>query len=150
MTVQVTAPLAGRVGPLSAVPDSVFAEQMLGSGVAIEPADGRVDVVAPIAGSIAKLHPHAFVVVDDDGAGVLVHLGIDTVELGGEAFVLHAAEGDTVAAGDPVATMDADLVRDRGLPAVCPVVLMESAPDGTRDHAAGAVGPGDPLFSWDG
>ena len=145
----VRAPLAGRVAPLSSVPDSVFAEQMLGSGVAIEPAHGRVEVVAPVAGTLAKLHPHAFVVVTDSGPGVLVHLGIDTVELGGAAFELHASEGDTVAAGDPVATMDADLVRERGLPAVCPVVLMESEPDGTRDPAAGDVRPGDHLFGWD-
>jgi PTS system glucose-specific IIA component len=150
VTVRVTAPLAGRVAPLSTVPDSVFAEQMLGSGVAIEPVDGRLDVVAPIPGSIAKLHPHAFVVVGDDGAGVLVHLGIDTVELGGTAFEVHAAEGDAVAAGDTVVTMDADLVREHGLPAVCPVVLMESEPDGTAEHAAGEVRPGDPLFTWDG
>jgi PTS system glucose-specific IIA component len=149
VTVRVTAPLAGRVAPLSTVPDPVFAEQMLGSGVAIEPGAGSLEVVAPVPGTLAKLHPHAFVVVGDDGAGVLVHLGIDTVDLGGAAFVVHAAEGDTVAAGDPVVTMDADLVRERGLPAVCPVVLMESEPDGTAAHAAGEVRAGDPLFIWE-
>ncbi|MEJ8278883.1 PTS sugar transporter subunit IIA [Pseudonocardia spirodelae] len=149
MSVHVVSPLAGRVVPLSSVPDSVFAEQMLGSGVAVEPVAGTVEVLAPVAGTVAKLHPHAFVVTTGDGAGVLVHLGIDTVELGGSAFTLHVAEQDAVAAGTPVVTMDVDLVRAQGLPAVCPVVLMESEPDGTRDHAAGEVRPGDPLFSWD-
>ncbi|GAA1390644.1 PTS glucose transporter subunit IIA [Pseudonocardia kongjuensis] len=147
MTVHVTAPLAGRVAPLTAVPDPVFAEQMLGSGLAIEPPGGLVEAVAPIAGTLAKLHPHAYVVVGDDGAGVLVHLGIDTVGLG--AFVVHAEEGARVTAGRPVVTMDADEVRARGLSAICPVVLMDSAPDRTHAHATGEVRPGDPLFSWD-
>ncbi|BBF99129.1 MULTISPECIES: PTS sugar transporter subunit IIA [Pseudonocardia] len=148
MTLYVAAPVAGRVVPLPDVPDPVFAEQMLGSGLAIEPPSGSVHAVAPIAGTLAKLHPHAYVVVGDDGAGVLVHLGIDTVGLA--AFTLHAGEGDSVGVGQPVVTMDADLVRGHGLSAICPVVLMDSLPDGTHAHATGDVRPGDPLFSWDG
>ncbi|MEQ3551097.1 PTS glucose transporter subunit IIA [Pseudonocardia nematodicida] len=149
MTVQVAAPLAGRAVPLADVPDAVFAEQMLGSGVAIEPAAGSVTAVAPVAGNLAKVHPHAYVVIEPSGAGVLVHLGIDTVGLGDAAFTVHVSEGDDVAAGAPVVTMDVDAVRARGLSAICPVVLMESGPDGTRDHASGDVRPGDPLFSWE-
>lgn len=148
MTVHVTAPLAGRVLALTDVPDAVFAEQMLGAGLAIEPDDGVVEVVAPVAGTLAKVHPHAFVVVTEDGAGVLVHLGIDTVGLP-DAFAVRVDEGATIAAGAPVITMATAPIRSRGLSAVCPVVLMEAAPDSIHDPATGAVGPGDPLFSWD-
>ena len=83
MSVPVLAPCAGRVVALADVPDEVFASEMVGPGVAIEPAGGRTTVVSPVAGRVVKIHPHAFVVLADCGAGVLVHLGIDTNRLGG-------------------------------------------------------------------
>jgi glucose-specific phosphotransferase system IIA component len=94
----VLAPLPGRVVALADVPDPVFAQQMVGSGVAIEPARGQgpLTVVAPISGKILKLHPHAFVIFGEKATGVLVHIGIDTVKLEGDGFTLIAAEGDTV------------------------------------------------------
>lgn len=146
--VRVLSPLAGDVLELAAVPDAVFSGQMLGSGLAVEPGHGIAEVVAPVAGTLAKLHPHAFVVVTDDGAGVLVHLGIDTVGLHGDGFTVHAEEGTRIAAGDPVVTFDPDLVRSRELSAICPVVLMEADPDSATDRASGPVRAGQPLFSW--
>ncbi len=93
---EVLAPVAGRLLPLSAVPDEVFAGEMVGSGVAIEPsvpADGaEAVVVAPVTGTVLKLHPHAAIILASDGVGVLVHIGIDTVNLNGEGFTLLAAE----------------------------------------------------------
>ena len=89
---RVLAPLPGRVLPLSEVPDPVFAGAMVGPGAAVDPPRGPVQAVAPVDGRIAKLHPHAFVVVTSSGRGVLVHLGIDTVQLQGEGFRLLAAE----------------------------------------------------------
>jgi phosphotransferase system IIA component len=95
-----------------------------------------------------KVHPHAFVVLTPDGVGVLVHLGIDTVHLGGEGFTLHRAEGDDVAAGAPVVSFDVALVRGKGLSAVCPVVVLDS-PAGTVTVGTGhMVGTGEPLFSY--
>ena len=73
----VLAPCPGRVLAMSDVPDPVFAEEMVGPGVAIEPDPGRTTVVSPIAGKVLKVLPHAFVVMGD-GVGVLVHLGINT------------------------------------------------------------------------
>ena len=64
------------------------------------PSADALTAVSPVAGTVVKLHPHAFVVVADDGRGVLVHLGIDTVQLKGDGFELLIAEGDRVAAGD--------------------------------------------------
>ena len=145
---QVLAPLTGTVVGLGEVPDAVFAEQMLGSGLAVEPGHGITEVVAPVPGTLATLHPHAFVVVTGDGAGVLVHLGIDTVGLRGEGFTVHATAGAALDAGAPVITFDPDLVRARGLSAVCPVVVMDAEPDSADGLARGPVEAGRPLFRW--
>ncbi|MCJ0701682.1 PTS glucose transporter subunit IIA [Frigoribacterium faeni] len=166
MTV-VTAPVAGRVVALADVPDAVFAGQLVGAGVAIEPSAppagrgagaesgdgaesdaGLVAVVSPIAGEVVKLHPHAFVVVHESGVGVLVHVGIDTVKLGGSGFELAIAEGATVAAGELVVTFDPGVVAEAGYSAVCPVVVLDSAPDTVSQEAVGtSVAPGDAVFT---
>ena len=151
MTV-VHAPLAGRVVPLADVPDPVFAGQVVGAGIAIEPEDGATAVVAvsPVAGRVAKVHPHAFVVVDESGTGVLVHLGIDTVRLKGAGFAVHAAKGDELERGAPGLTLDPTAVRAAGYSAVCPVVVLQSPADSARPalDAGASVGSGDELFSW--
>lgn len=152
MTHPVAAPLDGDVVALADVPDPVFAGLVLGSGMAIEPADGATEVlvVAPAAGRLAKVHPHAFIVVDESGNGVLVHLGIDTVRLHGEGFSLIATEGDQVASGDPVVTFDPSVARAAGMSAVCPVVVMQTPVVGTTAVTApgSPVRRGQPLFTW--
>ena len=96
----IVSPLNGTLMTLSEVPDPVFAQGLVGPGVALQPTgDGDVTAVAPVAGRIVKLHPHAFV-LQADGFGVLVHLGIDTVQLEGEGFTLHTEEGAEVSVGD--------------------------------------------------
>ncbi|NUS42948.1 MAG: PTS glucose transporter subunit IIA [Mycobacteriaceae bacterium] len=145
---EVLSPLAGRAVPLSAVPDPVFASELVGSGVAVEPpdTDAPVTVVAPVAGVIAKLHPHAAVIVTDSGAGVLVHVGIDTVHCP-EVFTLRAAEGDTVAAGDPLVVFAPNAVRRANRSPIVPVVVMDTPPGSATAPAAGPVAPGDRLFT---
>jgi PTS system glucose-specific IIA component len=148
------APVTGRVVSLADVPDAVFAGQLVGAGVAIEPsappAGGRlVDVVSPVDGEIVKLHPHAFAVVHESGTGLLVHVGIDTVKLGGEGFELAVAEGATVAAGDVVVRFDPAVVAAAGYSAVCPVVVLDSAPDSVAQESVGTdVEARSPLFSF--
>jgi PTS system glucose-specific IIA component len=148
------APVTGRVVSLADVPDAVFAGQLVGAGVAIEPsappAGGRlVDVVSPIDGEIVKLHPHAFAVVHESGTGLLVHVGIDTVKLGGEGFELAVAEGATVSAGDVVVRFDPAVVAATGYSAVCPVVVLDSAPDSVPQESVGTdVDARAPLFSF--
>ncbi|MFI8568889.1 PTS glucose transporter subunit IIA [Rhodococcus sp. NPDC078407] len=145
----ILSPVAGRVISLADVPDPVFSSQMVGSGVALRPAatDGRVEVRSPVAGRILKLHPHAFVVFTDDRAGVLVHIGIDTVKMKGEGFELVAAEGDSVLAGDLVVTYDPTSIASAGYSDVVPVVLMDSKPDTiTSAHIGTDVSTGDALF----
>ncbi|QAY69362.1 PTS sugar transporter subunit IIA [Xylanimonas protaetiae] len=123
----VLAPVAGTVIAVADIPDPVFSAALVGPGAAIapDPVAGRV-AVAPIAGVVVKLHPHAFVVAADDGRAVLVHLGIDTVELHGDGFELHVAEGDRVAAGQPVVGWDPAAVRAGGRSPVVPVVALDA------------------------
>ncbi|MGV8872956.1 MAG: PTS sugar transporter subunit IIA [Rhodococcus sp. (in: high G+C Gram-positive bacteria)] len=145
----VLSPVAGQILSLADVPDPVFSAQMVGSGVALRPApsDGLVEVRSPVAGTILKLHPHAFVVFTDGKAGVLVHIGIDTVKMKGEGFELVAAEGDRVQAGDLVVTYDPAAIAAAGYSDVVPVVVMDSTPDSVTSANIGVtVAIGDPLF----
>jgi PTS system glucose-specific IIA component len=147
----VTAPLPGTVLDITDVPDPVFAASMVGAGVGVEPSPdaGLVDVVAPVSGRLLKVHPHAFIVLTPEGRGVLVHVGIDTVKLEGAPFTLHVTEGDDVAAGDRVVTVDVAAVRAAGLSPVSPVVVMDAAADTMPPVAAGTpVAAGDELFRW--
>ncbi|MBO3745038.1 PTS glucose transporter subunit IIA [Streptosporangiaceae bacterium NEAU-GS5] len=145
---KVLAPVAGVAIGLADVPDPVFSQAMVGPGAAIDPARAPARAVAPIAGTIVKLHPHAYVVVGDDGRGVLVHLGIDTVQLKGEGFDLLAAEGDRVVAGQPVVGWDPAAVEAGGRSPVCPVVALDAPAEAIAGVHLGPVAPGDDLFEW--
>ncbi|WP_335937661.1 PTS sugar transporter subunit IIA [Streptomyces sp. PTD5-9] len=145
----VTSPLAGRAIGLSAVPDPVFSGAMVGPGTAIDPARERSVAVSPVDGIVVSLHPHAFVVVDEQGHGVLVHLGIDTVQLNGEGFELLVKKGDTVARGQGVVRWDPAGVEALGKSPVCPVVALEATADSLSDvRESGDVKAGDTLFGW--
>ncbi|MFC4058084.1 PTS glucose transporter subunit IIA [Planomonospora corallina] len=144
----VLAPVAGTAVGLAAVPDPVFAAGLVGPGAAIDPARRPGRVVAPIAGRVRKLHPHAFVVVSDDGRGVLVHLGIDTVQLRGEGFELLVAEGDRVSAGQPVLVWNPAGVEASGRSPVCSVVALDAFAEAVTEVADGAVAAGEALFRW--
>ena len=149
----VRAPLPGTVLPITEVPDPVFAASMVGAGVGIEPGPdaGVVDVVAPVTGRLLKLHPHAFIVLTAEGRGVLVHLGIDTVKMAGAPFTLHVTEGDELAAGDRVVSVDVPAVRAAGYSPVSPVVVMDAAAETMPPVTAGTqVAAGDELFRWPG
>lgn len=149
----VAAPLSGTVVALSDVPDPVFSQEFVGPGLAIEPrADeaGVSTVVAPAAGVVGSLFPHAFALETGEGRTVLVHLGIDTVRLGGEGFELHVQAGDQVAAGATLITWEPARVAALGLSTVCPVVALQGDPGlltllvvpGTQ------VVAGEPVLSW--
>ncbi|MEU1203066.1 PTS glucose transporter subunit IIA [Streptomyces sp. NPDC005813] len=145
----VTSPIAGRAIALSAVPDPVFSGAMVGPGMAIEPVREPAEAVAPVDGVIVSLHPHAFVVVDSEGHGVLTHLGIDTVQLNGEGFELLVNKGDTVTRGQGVVRWNPAAVEAAGKSSVCPVVALEATADSLSDvREDGDVKPGDALFSW--
>ncbi len=144
----VLAPVEGAAVGLAVVPDPVFSAGMVGPGTAIDPLRGPLTAVAPIAGKIMKLHPHAYVIVGDDGKGVLVHLGIDTVQLKGKGFELLAAEGDRVSAGQPVVAWDPAVIEAGGRSPVCPVVALDAVADAVTGVTLGTVHAGDELFQW--
>ncbi|GLF96483.1 PTS sugar transporter subunit IIA [Streptomyces yaizuensis] len=145
----VTSPLAGRAIGLSAVPDPVFSGAMVGPGTAIDPVREPSEALSPVDGVVVSLHPHAYVVVDPEGHGVLTHLGIDTVQLNGEGFELLVNKGDTVTRGQPVVRWDPSAVEAAGKSAICPVVALEASADALGDlREDGDVKAGDPLFSW--
>jgi PTS system glucose-specific IIA component len=144
----VTSPLSGRVVPLSDVPDLVFAEEMVGPGVAVDPDPGPGTVVAPVDGRLVVLHAHAFVVQTASGRGVLVHLGIDTVQLEGEGFELLAAVGDELTVGTPVVRWDPSAVAAAGRAAVCPVVALDAPSDAVARLAGDRAEVGTELFRW--
>jgi PTS system glucose-specific IIA component len=143
----VLAPVAGSVLALADVPDPVFAQQIVGSGVAIDPERAESTVVAPADGRLLKLHPHAFVLLTAAGKGLLVHLGIDTVQLEGEGFELLVAEGDEVTTGTPIVRWDPAAIEAGGRSPIVPIVVMDSAPDSVHPEATGTVRAGDPIFT---
>lgn len=150
MTLEVGSPVPGVAVAISEVPDPVFSQSMVGPGVAVKPPGGRSDAVAPITGTVATLHPHAFVIASSVGTAVLVHLGLDTVKLKGEGFQLHVAKGDPVEAGQPIVSWDPTAVEDQGYSSICPVVVLDAQPESLSDlREDGAVGAGDPLFHVD-
>ncbi|WP_241976142.1 PTS sugar transporter subunit IIA [Cryobacterium algoricola] len=126
--VVILAPVPGRAVDLTAVPDPTFAQAIVGPGAAIDPPRGMIDAIAPIGGRLLKVFPHAYVIVSPDGIGVLVHLGIDTVELRGEGFTLRAKQGDQVAAGDVIVSWDAAAVASGGRDPIVPVIILERTP----------------------
>lgn len=120
--IHVLAPLDGVVVDLEAVPDEVFAQKLAGDGVAIDPS-GNV-AVAPIAGTLLKLFPggHAFGIAARDGIELIVHLGLDTIELKGTGFENLATEGQEVKAGTPIVRFDRPTIERAGKVMLSPVV----------------------------
>ncbi|HEY8481968.1 MAG TPA: PTS glucose transporter subunit IIA [Spirillospora sp.] len=146
---RVLSPVAGRVVGLAGVPDPVFAQAMVGPGTAVDPERGPGHALAPVTGKIVKLHPHAYVVVDAEGHGVLVHLGVDTVKLKGEGFELLVSEGDEVTAGQPVVGWNPAAIEAGGRSPVCAVVALDAGADALSDVVeSGEVAKGDDLFTW--
>ena len=152
MTLAVSAPLAGVVVALDDVPDAVFAEGVVGPGLAVLPdvRSGLTAVLAPVTGVLAAVHPHAFLLQVDARRSVLVHLGVDTVTLRGEGFTVHRVVGDRLTVGDPVVSWDVAQVAACGLSVVCPVVAVQAAAEQVAAQVAPGtrVDAGDPLLSW--
>ena len=112
--ISLVAPVDGKLLPLSKVQDPVFSQGLMGQGFAIEPTAG--DIVAPVDGTVTLVSEtkHAFGIKTKDGADILVHLGIDTVELKGEPFEVSIKQGDTIVAGQAVIKMNLKMIRDAG------------------------------------
>lgn len=113
----------GRAIPLSEVPDEAFSSGMLGTGFAVEPDKGTI--YSPVDGRVEGVTDsrHAYSIRSDDGLDVLVHIGVDTVKLGGAGFLPLVSEGDRVNAGDAIARADLGVIRAAGCRTVTPVLI---------------------------
>ncbi len=146
---RVLSPVPGTAVPLESVPDPVFAQGLVGPGVAVEPDDGDGAACAPIAGTVATVQPHAFVLEADDGRAVLVHLGIDTVARQGAGFTAHVGPGARLRAGEAVVGWDPAVVRAAGHSPVVPVVALDATGGALADVVGGGrVTASDVLFHW--
>ena len=139
--------LTGTVVPLADVKDEAFASGALGDGIAIEPTDG--ELVAPADGEISSTFEthHAVGMTTTDGAELLMHIGIDTVKLGGKHFTYLVNEGDKVKKGQPLIRFELEAIKAEGYPVTTPLIVCN-----TDDYAAvaakasGAVKQGDALL----
>ncbi len=115
----------GQMIPMEEVKDSTFAQKMLGDGFAILPEEGAV--CAPVDGTVSSVFDtkHAVCLVSDGGLEILIHIGIDTVNLKGQYFTAHVKDGDTVKAGQPLVTFELDKVKAAGYDTVIPMVFTD-------------------------
>ena len=132
---------------LGNVPDPTFAAGVLGLGAAVEPSEGVV--IAPADGTVGTLFDthHAIGLDLDSGAELLIHIGINTVELNGEGFTAHVSEGDRVKKGQKLISFDKKFIESKGYKTVTPVIVTNSDDyKSVKLKASGSVGYNDVLI----
>ena len=119
-------PLKGEVKPLSEVKDEAFSKGALGKGIAIEPTEGKV--ISPVDGVLTTFFPtgHALGITSDNGAEILIHVGMDTVQLEGKYFTPKAKQGDIVKVGDVLLEFDIKAIKEEGHSVITPVIITNS------------------------
>lgn len=139
-------PLEGQAVPLSETPDPIFAAEKLGKGAAIVPTGNTV--VAPAAGKVSVTMPsgHAVGLKLDNGVELLIHVGIDTVNLNGEGFDVKVTKGQRVAPGDILLTFDPEVIKNAGYSLVTPVLVTNTNRFAEVEGATGDVQPGSELL----
>ncbi|MBV7509268.1 glucose-specific PTS transporter subunit IIBC [Bacillus sp. sid0103] len=121
------APIKGEIKPITEVPDQVFAGKMMGDGFAIVPAEGTV--VSPVNGKIVNLFPtkHAIGILSDTGREILIHVGIDTVNLKGQGFETLVSENDIIEQGQPLLKVDLNYIKEHATSTITPIVFTNLA-----------------------
>ena len=145
----ICAPMNGVAKRIEDVEDEAFREKLLGDGAAVIPDSG--EIFSPVSGVIADVTDtkHAFCIETDDGADLLLHVGINTVNLKGEGFRVFVKPGDRVARGDKLAEVELSLLKSHKMPFDTPVVLTESEKLEVIKVATGEVRGGcDTLFTY--
>ena len=123
----IASPLIGNIVPLDQVPDQVFASGAMGKGIAIDPTDGVV--VAPAKATVNLVFPtgHAIGLTTENGAELLIHIGMDTVSLAGKGFKTYVEAGEVVEAGQKLIEFDLATIREAKLPVITPVIVTNTA-----------------------
>lgn len=121
--ISLVAPVSGELVTLEGVPDPVFSKKMMGDGIAIKPSNG--EVLSPIDGKVVQVFPtkHAVGLLAENGAEILIHIGLETVSLNGEGFTAYVGEGDQVKKGDKLIQFDMDVVREKAKNTVIPIII---------------------------
>ncbi|ENH98162.1 PTS system beta-glucoside-specific transporter subunit IIBCA [Gracilibacillus halophilus YIM-C55.5] len=124
--VDVNSPLTGTVKPLTEVNDQAFSSEAMGKGLAVVPTTG--EVLAPINGTVTALYPtkHAIGITSDEGVEILIHIGLDTVQLEGEYFNTSVQSGERVNKGDPIMQCDIHAIEKRGYDITTPIIITNS------------------------
>ena len=124
--VTITSPLAGEVKELSQATDPVFAQGLMGRGVVIVPSQG--ELVSPVNGRVTVFFPtkHAIGILSDEGVEILMHIGMDTVNLEGKGFEGYVSQGDKVKVGDKLISFDIDMIKKAGYVTETPVIITNS------------------------
>lgn len=144
---EIGSPMKGRCVSIKEVSDPTFSDEVLGQGVAVIPEDGRM--YAPADGVITTVFPtgHAVGMTTEDGAEVLIHLGLDTVAMKGEGFDIKAAEGQKVQKGDLLIEADLEKIKAAGYDVITPIVICNSADySSVAGIADRDVNPGDTVI----
>lgn len=145
--IMISAPVKGKAVALSEVSDPTFGEEILGKGIAVIPADGRI--YAPADGEITLLFDtrHAVSITTEEGVEILVHIGLDTVALKGEHFTSHVVTGDKVKKGDLLITADLEAIKAAGYDVITPVVICNTDEFSSVESIIGNdVNPGDDII----
>ncbi|WP_026459932.1 PTS sugar transporter subunit IIA [Schaalia suimastitidis] len=147
--VRLLPPFAGEVVSMDAVPDQVFSQKMLGDGYAVLPPKDVItlDVCAPVSGRVVKVFHtlHAVGILSDEGLEILIHIGLDTVDMKGEGFVALVADGEQVNAGQGLIRVDVAAVRASGRDPITPVVLSKKNQVKTLKLRQGLADEGDTV-----
>lgn len=141
------APAKGKAVPLSEVNDPTFSEGMLGQGVAVIPSEGKI--YAPIDGEIGMVFDtlHAVSLTAENGAEVLIHVGLDTVKMNGDGFVGHVQAGDKVKKGDLLLEVDLEKVKEAGYDTITPMLICNTDDYASVEGLSGKdVNPGDDVI----
>lgn len=122
-SIELCSPMAGLIIKIEDVEDQVFSQKMVGDGFAIKPTTGNV--YSPVDGKIVQLFPtkHAIGIIDNSGLEILIHVGIDTVELKGEGFIAHVKKDDTVTKGQLLLEVDLEYIVEAGKSTTTPIVF---------------------------
>lgn len=144
--IKMMSPITGKVMDISQVPDPVFAEKMVGDGVAIEPTDGLI--LSPCQGRVVQIFPtnHALGIETKEGFDLLIHLGIDTVALKGKGFERLIEEGQTVEVGTPLIKMDLNIIAAEAKSIISPVVITSMDKIKKIDKTKGPVKAGQDVM----
>ena len=143
---EIASPMDGELIALGDVPDEAFAQGILGDGVAIRPAKG--EVYAPADGTVDTLFDtcHAITLLCDNGAELLLHVGLDTVKLKGAYFTPQVTSGDRVKKGQLLLKVDLDAVKREGYDTVTPVIVTNTDEWPVEKKAPGTVKAGEPIL----